>query len=152
VGVDIVPNGEQIPGLVRTFSMADIVADVSKPLPIEDESYDTVIARHILEHCQSPVDVLRNWSKVLKPNGRLIIAVPNQEIRNSIPMNYQHLISFTPDSLKDLMKVQGWKVQVPLVDPKNGISFVAVYSKNGCDKAYARLDSSQQDSQDDCHA
>ena len=152
VGVDIVPKGEMIPGLVKAFSMADIVADVSKPLPIEPESYDTVIARHILEHCQNTVEVLRNWSKVLKKDGRLIISVPNQEVRNSIPLNYQHVISFTPKSLNDLMKLQGWKTEEYFIDPKNDVSFVAVYSKNGCDKAYARLESSEQDSQDDCHA
>ena len=139
VGVDIVPKGQLIPGLVKAFSMADIVADVSKPLPIEPESYDTIIARHILEHILDPVECLRDWSKALKKNGRLIIAVPNQDIRNSIPMNYQHVSAYTPKNLEVFMKIQGWK-PIASVDPKNDVSFVSVFEKNGCESVYARLD------------
>ena len=128
VGVDIVPHGEMIPGLVKAFSMADIVADVSKPLPIESGTYDTVIARHILEHVISTRQAISQWSVPLRVGGRMIIAVPNQEIRNSIPLNYQHIRAFTPEVLKEEMESLGFKT-IDLLDPKNDISFVGVFEK-----------------------
>jgi len=130
VGVDWVAPGEKIPGLRGERSVADIVADVSKPLPIEPESYDTVIARHILEHMLDPILALKDWGKVVKKGGTLILAVPNQDLRNSIPMNYQHVHAYNPESLKNLMHTLGWHTQ-EIIDPKNEVSLIGVFSKNG---------------------
>lgn len=49
------------------------------PLPYDDESVDEIRASHVLEHfpfAQVP-DVIRDWSRALKPGGVLKIAVPN---------------------------------------------------------------------------
>lgn len=51
------------------------------PLPYADASVDCVRASHVLEHFphkQIP-DVLKEWTRVLKPGGELKIAVPNFE-------------------------------------------------------------------------
>lgn len=128
VGVDISPKDEHIPYLHGDVSVADIIADVSKELPIAPLSQDTVIARHILEHCVDTVKTLRYWNKVLKIGGRLIIAVPNQDTCNSIPMNPEHVHAFTPASLKTLVELSGFK-QLTWQDPENGISFIASFEK-----------------------
>lgn len=130
VGVDITPSGDEIHGLFHELSKADIVSDVSKPLPIENNSFDTVIARHILEHMIDPVEAIHFWGKPLKHGGRLIIAVPDQTIQNSIPMNIEHVHAFNPNSLKNFMEQLGWKTEA-LEDTGNYISFVGVFSKNG---------------------
>jgi O-antigen biosynthesis protein len=130
IGLDIVPKGELIPGLLDTRSVADVSADIKEKLPFEDGKFQIVIARHILEHLINPISVLKEWDRVIKPGGKLIIAVPNQEIRNTIPMNYQHLIAFTPESLRTLMETLGWHQEIT-EDPKNDISFVSIFSKNG---------------------
>lgn len=129
-GLDIVPRGEVIPGLVNMLSIADICADINEALPLEDNSKDTIIARHLLEHMINPIKVLKDWRRVVKPGGKLIIAVPNQEIRESIPLNYQHVHAYTPDSLQALMEELGWHTEA-LEDPKNYTSFVGIFSKNG---------------------
>ena len=131
IGIDIIKKGERIPGLApNRLSVADIVGDVAAELPPEAGDCDTIIARHILEHIPDTVETLRNWGKSLKHGGRLIIAVPNHGIRNSIPMNYQHCHGFTPNSLRALMESLGWKT-VDIVDPKNHVSFVGCWEKNG---------------------
>lgn len=128
VGVDIAPKEESIPHLHGECSVADIVADVSKELPIPPLSQDTVIARHILEHCLDTLQTLRHWNRVLKMGGRLIVAVPNQNLCNSIPMNPEHLHAFTPESLKSIVELLGFK-QLSWQDPENTISFVACFEK-----------------------
>jgi len=127
VGIDIAPNGESS-NFIKESCVADIQADVSKPLPLEDGSVDTIIARHILEHMIDTVEVLNNWKRVLKDGGRLIIAVPNQDLRNTIPLNPEHCHAFTPESLKNVMELCGFK-SIGFDDPKNGISFVGVFEK-----------------------
>lgn len=129
IGIDLVAKGDAPQNLHEgQKSVADIQADVSKPLPIDVLSVDTVIARHILEHIVNTVETLRNWNAVLKMDGRLIVAVPNQELRNTIPLNPEHVVGYTPDSLKAIMELCGFK-QIETVDPHNGISFVACFEK-----------------------
>lgn len=129
IGIDHSAHGESPSNLHDGLvSVADIQADVSKPLPIEDLSVDTVIARHILEHMVDFVSAIQNWSKVLKIGGHMIIAVPNQDIINSIPLNPEHVHAFTPDSLKSVMELCGFK-QIETRDPQNGISFVTCFEK-----------------------
>jgi 2-polyprenyl-3-methyl-5-hydroxy-6-metoxy-1,4-benzoquinol methylase len=40
-------------------------------------SFDQVIIWHVLEHINDPVGTLREVHRILKPGGRLIVAVPN---------------------------------------------------------------------------
>lgn len=129
-GIDIIARGEFIPGLPGRKSIADFTADMREPLPFDSASFDTLIARHILEHLIDPIKVLKQWGQTIKPGGRMIIAVPNQEIRSSIPLNYQHVHAYTPESLKTLMEQLGWHTEA-MEDPKNDVSLVGVFKKNG---------------------
>lgn len=136
IGVDRSAKGENPSNLHEGMkSVADVQADVTQELPRELFESDTVIARHILEHCLFSVKTLKNWGDILKVGGRLIIAVPNQDKINSIPLNPEHVAAYTPESLKDLMELLGWKV-IDLVDTKNGISFVGVFEKTVCVRGY----------------
>jgi SAM-dependent methyltransferase len=108
IGIDITPKGELCDHLYGN-SVADIVADVTKRLPLPDLSADTVIARHILEHCLNPISTLRHWNRVVKIGGNLVIAVPDHSRRNTIPLNPEHSHGYTPESLKDLLELCGFK-------------------------------------------
>lgn len=46
------------------------------PLPIPDASYDVVIASHVLEHLENAPDALKDWLRVVRPGGHLLIGVP----------------------------------------------------------------------------
>lgn len=45
-----------------------------------DESYDFVYSSHTLEHVIDPAETLRNWWRILKPGGHLVIAVPDEDL------------------------------------------------------------------------
>lgn len=47
-----------------------------------DEKYDIVICGFILEHVDNPRIILNKYKKMLKPNGKLFITVPNAEALN----------------------------------------------------------------------
>lgn len=62
----------------RSECKPDVVANV-RDLPFDDESFELVRASHVLEHFppHEMPNVLREWWRVLKPGGYLVIAVPN---------------------------------------------------------------------------
>ena len=61
---------------------------------ISDNSYDFVISSHCLEHCANPIAALKEWKRVLKPNGHILILVPNKEYtfdHGRKVTNFEHL-------------------------------------------------------------
>lgn len=47
---------------------------------VEDNHYDTVYSSHLLEHLPDPYEALRNWWRILKPSGYLIVFVPHKDL------------------------------------------------------------------------
>lgn len=128
IGIDRVAKGQPIPHLPGTVSVADIIGNVEDPLPIEPGTQDAIIARHILEHCIDSVGTVNRWKSVLRPGGKLIVAVPNETITASIPLNFEHVHAFTPESLRSLMGACGLR-EVKSLDSGNGVSFVGCYER-----------------------
>ena len=52
-------------------------ADLAKELPIESASADIVLCQEGLEHMPDQLFVLREFNRILKQRGKLIITVPN---------------------------------------------------------------------------
>lgn len=53
-----------------------VTADACR-LPFKDASFDTVLMSHVLEHFASSDGVLSECLRVIRPSGKIIIAVPN---------------------------------------------------------------------------
>ena len=66
---------ERFKGIVpsRTF------LSEARDLPADDASYDAVLGSHVIEHTANPLGVLREWRRVTKPGGRLLLVVPHKE-------------------------------------------------------------------------
>lgn len=82
-------------------------------------NYDLIMFWHSLEHTPNPHSVIMGVKKHLAKNGKLLIAVPNAKsfeakiakdkwFHYSYPL---HLIHFTPQSIKALLKKNGLKVE-----------------------------------------
>jgi hypothetical protein len=48
--------------------------------PIPDNSLDVVIACHVIEHLANPIAALRECERVLRPQGRLVLVVPDRNL------------------------------------------------------------------------
>ncbi len=56
----------------------DIVHDLNKfPYPIENNSIDEVIAKHIIEHLDRPQEFIQELYRILKPGGTIFIETPH---------------------------------------------------------------------------
>ena len=79
-----------------------------------NRKFGTIVISHCLEHCPEPSKVIENIYKHLKPNGILLVEVP-EEIGKNIPTKNGHyycfssldeLISFFPDKWELLYNVK----------------------------------------------
>jgi SAM-dependent methyltransferase len=73
-------------------------------LPFADASQDYVYNSHCLEHISDYKTILRDWYRVLKPGGFMIIIVPHRDLyekRLNLPSRYNqdHKRFYTPNSL-----------------------------------------------------
>ena len=57
---------------------ADMIFD-AKRCPFDDQSVDEIRAYHLIEHFdfKEGFEVLKEWNRILKPNGRLVLETPD---------------------------------------------------------------------------
>jgi SAM-dependent methyltransferase len=72
---DAYPELKELP-VVET----DILDDAETLATIPDDTQDFVIANHVIEHMRNPLAALLSWRRVLKPHGRLFMAVPDKHL------------------------------------------------------------------------
>jgi len=86
--------------------------------PFEEESFDVIFMSHSLEHVFDPVQELRRVRKLLKAEGRLIIAVPNVDSLEAKLFSRwwihwdppRHLYHFSKKTLIRLLEQAGFHV------------------------------------------
>lgn len=66
---------------------------------IGDASLDFAHSSHCLEHLRDPVEALRNWLRVIKPGGHVIVTIPDEDMyeQGIFPsvLNTDHKWTFT---------------------------------------------------------
>jgi len=62
-------------------------------IPIEDNTYDVIMCNQVLEHVKRPHKVVREFHRILKPDGQLFLTVPQCYGSHMVPYNYFNFIS-----------------------------------------------------------
>jgi SAM-dependent methyltransferase len=63
----------------RRLGYTHVVSEVDlekEPLPFADGTFDIVVGSHVLEHLENADAALKDWMRVVKPGGALILGVP----------------------------------------------------------------------------
>lgn len=63
---------------IRTWDIED--GDAQLMAGVEDNSLDFVHSSHCLEHLHDPIEGIRNWLRILRPEGHLVITVPDEDL------------------------------------------------------------------------
>jgi SAM-dependent methyltransferase len=58
---------------------SQIICDATDLQPIEESSYECVLACHCLEHIANPLLALAEWKRVMKEDGLLLLIVPHKD-------------------------------------------------------------------------
>jgi SAM-dependent methyltransferase len=108
---------------------------------LQQQSFDAITLWHVLEHVHDLHDYMAMLKTLLKPGGRLFIAVPNYQSLDAdiyrltwaaydVP---RHLYHFSPASMKALMQRHGLKIiaQKPMWFDAFYISLLSSKYKNG---------------------
>jgi ubiquinone/menaquinone biosynthesis C-methylase UbiE len=74
IGIDVVP--EQI-AAAKTRGIEGILGNLDSGLNVPDESMDMVVASQVIEHVADTDKLVKEFFRVLKPGGYLILGTPN---------------------------------------------------------------------------
>ena len=102
VGVDVETEA------TRGYGDVDVFYD-GRTLPFATASFDGVLCSQVLEHVFTPEEFLREIARVLRPGGRLVLAVPFAWDEHEQPNDFARYSSF---GLRALLERTGFNVVV----------------------------------------
>ncbi len=81
----------------------------NEPLPYNDNSFDVVFSKSVLEHFYYPEKLVQEIYRILNPGGLVITMVPDWEsVYKTFYDDYTHRRPFTVNSLKNIFLVNGF--------------------------------------------
>ena len=129
VGVDILPQIKQRDSLLEYYQ-ADLDQGLNSVIEqIDNRKFDKVLLQDVLEHLRYPESVLKDCTRVLKPNGQVVVSVPNIAnitVRLSLLfgkfeytdrgiLDKTHLRFFTQKTARRMLEECGYEIQHSLM-------------------------------------
>ena len=90
---------------INRKAMPDIIADLEKPLPIPDASYNDVLMINVLEHIYEFKQLIAESARVLISGGKVVIVVPYMFPYHPSPGDYHR---FSKTALEKLLAGEGF--------------------------------------------
>ena len=104
VGVDMSPTAPKLSPTLKVYTSN--VEDAG--LPFEDDTFDIVYSKSVIEHFKNPEKYMSEAIRVLKPGGLFLILVPDWESQYlTFFDDYTHRSPFTKVGLLDMCKIFG---------------------------------------------
>lgn len=113
---------------------AEIVSEATDLSVFADNSLDFVFSSHNLEHIVDTQAALKEWWRVIKPGGHLVLYLPHKDFYPNIGQpgsNPDHKHDFLPvDVVEHMKKIGSWElVENEERNQSNEYSFFQVYRK-----------------------
>jgi SAM-dependent methyltransferase len=105
-GIDVSPEAVEA---ARSRGRQVLLVDGDEPLPFDEESFDGVVLKDVLEHVANPVTLVREVRRVLRPGGRVFASSPDAQ--RWVWDDYTHRRPFTRKSFRKLFEDQGLRVE-----------------------------------------
>ena len=111
-----------------------VVESCENLVEFEDVSQDFVFSSHLLEHIEDYPAALKEWWRVIRPGGYLVLYLPHKNLYPNVGTpgaNPDHKHDFEPRMIKDVMHgMGGWSLLVNEVrDEGAEYSFLQVWEK-----------------------
>ena len=118
--------GYDVSEYARAFARAKGVEVTGDLATVSAGAFDVAISRHVMEHLDAPLEHLVFLRTVLVPTGRLILILPEEPVRaiaDYAPDVNNHLFSWTPRTLANLLFRAGFKVSSIRREATSGLQF-----------------------------
>jgi SAM-dependent methyltransferase len=79
-GIDLGCSTDPLNSTFRRFDMQFGDGDAQKMEGFGENLFHTIYASHLLEHVHDPVEALKNWYKICRAPGHIIICVPHRDL------------------------------------------------------------------------
>jgi SAM-dependent methyltransferase len=99
----------------------DVTYYDGRKMPFEARSFDSAICIEVLEHAEDPLALLSEISRVLRPDGTLLLSVPWSARRHHIPYDFHR---FTRERLQAMLDTSGFH-HICITERGSDISVVA---------------------------
>lgn len=104
--------GIEINPAAREVAKAQGIETVADMEELADNSVDTIISSHALEHCPHPMQIIEGLFRKLKPGGRIVLLVPYERKVAYKPKDVnQHLYTWSEMNLGNLFTHCGFRVE-----------------------------------------
>ena len=84
----------------------DILGDIQAMPELAEKSFDTILCSQVLEHVPRPWDAMREFSRLLKPGGALILSVPHLSVIHEAPHDYYRYTQYGLAALCEQSRLQ----------------------------------------------
>jgi SAM-dependent methyltransferase len=85
----------------------DIVGDITE-IPEEDASFDAIMCVEVLEHLPDPLAAIREFSRLLRPGGTLVLTAPFCSLTHFSPFHFAS--GFNCYFYEHHLPIQGFKI------------------------------------------
>ena len=89
-------------------SKLDIVSDIAD-IPVKDRSFDAIMCIEVFEHIPHPNEAVKEFSRILKKGGRLILTTPVSSITHFAP--YYFYNGYSRYYFEKLLPENGFKIK-----------------------------------------
>ena len=80
-------DGSGIHTKSRDYKDLDIISDITD-IPVDDESFDAIMCIEVFEHITNPLDALKEFNRILKTGGKLILTAPFNSLTHYAPYHF----------------------------------------------------------------
>jgi len=102
-------------------SKLDIVSDITQ-IPRPDKSFDAILCTEVFEHLPDPISAIKEFSRLLKKGGKLIITAPFCSLTHFAPYHFH--TGFNQFFYKKVLKENGFKIK-SLIQNGNYFEYLA---------------------------
>lgn len=94
------------------YGKIDYIGDIWR-ISEKDATFDAVLCTEVFEHIPYPIETVREFGRLIKPGGRLILTVPANCLRHMDP--YYFYSGFSDRFLRKILEENGFEVES--IDP-----------------------------------
>lgn len=82
----------------------------NKLFPFDNDAFDIVFSKSLIEHLKSPENFIKESYRVLKTGGKIIVMTPDWQSQRCVFYNdYTHVHPYAQKGIEDLLKIYNFK-------------------------------------------